>query len=227
VEKIEEEASRHNLRVIYDAAHAFGVMHRGRSLLSYGDASILSFHATKIFHTIEGGAIVFRKKEQADRARLMINFGISDYDKIDSLGINAKMNEFQAAMGLCLLDDMGEIIASRKLIWERYLSAFEELAPISLQWHNPFCSYNYTYFPVLLSSESEMLKCRDALTESGISPRRYFYPSLNTLNYITELTSCPVSESISSRILCLPIYQGLDSGVQEKIIAIVTETASR
>ncbi|MBE0675904.1 MAG: DegT/DnrJ/EryC1/StrS family aminotransferase [Bacteroidales bacterium] len=227
VEKIGEVASRHNLKVIYDAAHAFGVMYKGRSLLSYGDASILSFHATKIFHTIEGGAIVFRQKEHADRARLMINFGISGYDKIDTLGINAKMNEFQAAMGLCVLDDMADIIESRKHIWERYFSAFKPVTGITLQEHNPGCSYNYTYFPVLFSTDSEMLKCRDTLKESDIFPRRYFYPSLNTLSYLAGHSQCATSESVSSRILCLPIYQGLDKGVQEKIIAIVTENAGR
>jgi dTDP-4-amino-4,6-dideoxygalactose transaminase len=227
VEKIEEEASRRHLKVVYDAAHAFGVMYKGKSLLSFGDASVLSFHATKIFHSIEGGAIVFKEKEHADRARLMINFGISDYDKIDSLGINAKMNEFQAAMGLSVLDDMALIIESRKLIWERYFSAFKYLTTISMQEHNPLCSYNYTYFPALFISESEMLKCRNALKESGIFPRRYFYPSLNTLPYLTEHSRCANSESVSSRILCLPVYQGLDSAVQEKIITIVTETTSR
>jgi len=225
VEVIEKIARMNNLKVVYDAAHAFGVKYKGESILKWGDASVLSFHATKIFHTIEGGAIIFKEKEHADKARLMINFGIADYDKIDTLGINGKMNEFQAAMGLCLLDDIDEIIGQRKEIWEKYRSSFESSGKVFLQEHNGNCSYNYTYFPVLFKDEKTLLECRNKMKSLAIFPRRYFYPSLNKLPYIDGTWECPVSESTSERILCLPIYPGLEPSVQGKIISIINETA--
>ncbi|MDX9928767.1 MAG: DegT/DnrJ/EryC1/StrS family aminotransferase [Bacteroidales bacterium] len=227
VDRIQEEASKHGLKVIYDAAHAFGVRYGGKSILSFGDASVLSFHATKIFHTIEGGAIIFREKEHADRARLMINFGISDYDRIDMLGLNAKMNEFQAAMGLCILDDIDGLIESRRPVWERYHTSFASLPGVFLQAHNEACSRNYTYFPVLFSNEEVMMECRRRMQAAGIFPRRYFYPSLNTLNYLRETKQCVNSESVAGRILCLPVYPDLSREAQNKIIGIVKETADR
>ena len=225
VEEIEKVASANNLKVVYDAAHAFGVKYKGKSILLHGDASVLSFHATKIFHTIEGGAIVFREKKDADAARLLINFGISGYDKIDTLGINAKMNEFQAAMGLCILDDIETIIAQRKEIWERYSGALSDTGKVAMQDRNADCSFNYTYFPVLFGAEKNLLECKHKMESLGIFPRRYFYPSLNTLTYLNDRVKCAISEQTASRILCLPIFPGLDKGAQEKIIRIINETA--
>ena len=225
VERIDKIARDKNLMVVYDAAHAFGVKHKGKSILLHGDASVLSFHATKIFHTIEGGAIVFRRKKHADAARLLINFGISGYDKIDTLGINAKMNEFQAAMGLCVLDDIDTIISQRKEIWERYHDRLSREGKVTLQNHNGDCTFNYTYFPVVFGSEKNLLESKHKMESLGIFPRRYFYPSLNTLGYLDERVKCTISERTASTILCLPIFPGLEAAAQEKIIRIINETS--
>lgn len=217
-----ELAAERSLRVIYDAAHAFGVRSGEKSVLNYGDASILSFHATKIFHTIEGGAIIFRNEEDYHKAKLMINFGISGYDKVDLLGINCKMNEFQAAMGLAVLDEFESLHQLRRFLWEQYRLAFTGLPGIQLQKNNLLFENNYSYFPVVFESEEKLMDIRDRLNAVDIFPRRYFYPSLNNLCYIGEPQSCPVSESLASRILCLPLYAGLDPGDQQQIIQLIT-----
>ncbi|MDP2423647.1 MAG: DegT/DnrJ/EryC1/StrS family aminotransferase [Bacteroidales bacterium] len=224
IEAINEICTKYNIKIIYDAAQAFGVKYKDSSIINKGDASILSFHATKIFHTIEGGAIVFREKKHYENAKLLINFGISGYEKVDILGINAKMNEFQAAIGLCILDDIDDIIAERKKIWERYFQSFENSENLTLQKLNADCSNNYTYFPLVFKSEADLLGIKDALNSKDINPRRYFYPSLNRLRYIDNPVSCENSESIASRILCLPIFPGLDSDIQQRIINTVIET---
>ncbi len=216
-------AEERGLRVVYDAAHAFGVFAGEESVLNYGDASILSFHATKIFHTIEGGAVIFRKEEDYHKARLMINFGISGYDRVDQLGINCKMNEFQAAMGLAVLDEFESLHQLRRLLWERYRLAFNGLQNIRLQKTGPLFENNFSYFPVVFESEEKMMEIRNRLNAADIFPRRYFYPSLNNLCYIGESQSCPVSESLASRILCLPLYAELDPADQQRIIHTITE----
>lgn len=222
VEEIEKLAKSYALKVVYDAAHAFGVSYEGRSILNYGDISTLSFHATKVFHTIEGGALIINNKKLYDKARKVIDFGIDGPDHIPYLGINAKMNEFQAAMGLCILDDIEKIQSSRQNIYNRYVDAFRLEARIILQSHNNKCSYNYSYFPIILEDEGSMLKVRELLRREDIMPRRYFYPSLDQLNYI-DSEFMPVSNSISSRILCLPMYDSLEVNDQKRIIQTVKE----
>ncbi len=222
VEKINELANDNNLKVIYDAAHAFGVDHEGNSLLSYGDISIISFHATKLFHTIEGGAMIINDDNLYKQAKLMINFGIDGPDSVASLGINAKMNEFQAAMGLAIIDDMPAIIQHRKKIFDRYhneLSSF-----LAFQEQNSKSSQNFSYFPVLFKSENELLNVIKKLNEQDIYPRRYFYPSLDQLPYSTGTIIMQHSRDIAKRILCLPIYQDLEYTDQTKIINIICES---
>ena len=226
IDAIERIAQNHNLKTIYDAAHAFGVHYKGKSILNYGDASILSFHGTKVFHTIEGGAIIFKNKKHLDAARLMINFGIPGYDQVSDLGINCKMNEFQAAMGLCVLDDMEFIHNSRKNVWEKYTDSFKSFRSVSLQKQNESSSLNYSYFPVILDSEDLLFKLRDALLKKDISPRRYFFPSLEQLPYVKSGQQVPVSASIAERILCLPIYPDLEPSVQDSIIETVSKIIS-
>jgi len=221
--KIEQICHENGLRLIFDAAHAFGVNFDGRSILNFGDASILSFHATKIFHTIEGGAIIFREKKDYDQAKMMINFGIADYDKVDILGINCKMNEFQAAMGLSVLDGFETAMSYRKQVWERYFDAFENSENVTLQSLNDGCNKNYSYFPVVFRNEEILKGLVAAMKRDDIFPRRYFYPSLNTLNYLPEYHECKNSESLASRILCLPIYTGLGKNDQDRIIRIIKE----
>ncbi|AKB23272.1 DegT/DnrJ/EryC1/StrS aminotransferase family protein [Methanosarcina sp. WH1] len=219
VEKIENIAQKYGLKTIYDGAHAFGVQYNGESLLSYGDATILSFHATKLFHTIEGGAIIFKNKKDLERAKLMINFGINGPDSIAELGINAKMNEFQAAMGLCVLDEMDTILEQRSEIWSCYENALKD--HVKLQKRNSQCNNNYSYFPVLFESEEKLMEVKNAMNAAGINPRRYFYPSLDTLEYLQPHAPQTESRDIASRIMCLPIYSGLRTEDTELIIMTV------
>lgn len=201
-DKIEAVAKKHNLKVIYDAAHAVGVTHKGRSLLSYGDISISSFHSTKLFHTIEGGCLIVKDKGISDKVELIKRFGHEDDDHF-MLGINGKANEFQAAMGLCNLKYIDEIMSKRREVIELYDkllgNRFERPRPKNLS------SYNYAYYPILTKNEKELLSIFSKLNMQNVFPRRYFYPSLNTLPYLSNKQSCPISEDVSSRILCLPL----------------------
>lgn len=221
IDAIGQIAQNHDLKIIYDAAHAFGVKYKNKSILLYGDASILSFHGTKVFHTIEGGAIVFKDKKHLEAARLMINFGIPGYDQISELGINCKMNEFQAAMGLCVLDDLEIILASREKVWANYMSAFKRQKSITLQTQNDLSSQNYSYYPIILDSQDILLELKEALLKKDIAPRRYFYPSLEQLPYVQPGQHVPNSASIAQRILCLPIYPNLEPSIQDSIIETV------
>ena len=223
VQELETICRENKLKLIFDAAHAFNVNDGERNILTYGDASTLSFHATKIFHTIEGGAIILRNEEQYHKAKLLINFGISSYDKVDLPGINCKMNEFQAAMGLAVLDEFEQLSLRRKNVWERYWASFSAMEHIQLQKLNTRFGNNYSYFPVVFDSEKQLLDIKTKLNNEEIYPRRYFYPSLNELDYLDHTASCPVSESLSLRILCLPMFPDLDETDQDRIIRIVSE----
>ncbi|MET4001088.1 DegT/DnrJ/EryC1/StrS family aminotransferase [Marinobacterium sp. MBR-109] len=220
VEAIDSIAARHSLKVVYDASHAFGVRFKQQSLLSYGDAATLSFHATKLFHTIEGGAIVFKHKEDLERAKKLINFGITGPERIEELGINAKMNEFQAAMGLCLLDEIEANLHARAAVKARY----DECLPSSLQRQKRHAeaSVNHAYMPVVFESETQALAVKKRLSEFGITARRYFYPSLDQVNLgISSEKSMCVSRDIASRILCLPVYAELSELDQKSIVNMI------
>lgn len=222
VMKIQQIANTHNVKVIYDAAHAFGVKLLGEPLLLHGDCSTLSFHATKLFHTAEGGAVISKNPEVARRAYLMKQFGHLGEDNYLDIGINAKMSELHAAMGLCVLPKVNEIIAYRRecATWyDEQLDSRLLQRPVSLA----SLEYNYAYYPVIFSSQEVMTKVRRGLFDNGVGPRRYFYPSLNTLPYLSpELKRpCPVSENIASRVLCLPLYVGLDKAAVEVICDVI------
>ena len=218
VEKIQEIAEKHGLKVIYDAAHAFGCRYKGKSLLSYGDISTCSFHATKVFHTIEGGACITNNKEIYDKLQSIKNFG-SVNGNYDNVGINGKITEFNAAMGLANFKYIKEIIEERKEICETYDKILEGKVVRPKVVEN--LEYNYIYYPIILKDEEETLKVIDALHKNEINPRRYFYPSLNTLKYIENKGNCPISEDISKRALCLPLYNGLTKEEVIKIGSIV------
>lgn len=222
VEKITNIAKRNNLKVIYDAAHAFNVKYKGTSVLNYGDISTLSFHATKLFHSIEGGALIINDDTLIEKARFLINFGIKNEESIPNLGTNAKMNEFEAAMGLCMLDEMEGITKSRKALIEIYEKELKGL--VKFQAKNKDSEENYSYFPIVLKDGKERLRVQKELSEKNIFPRRYFYPSLDTLNYIEPKQMMPNSRSISSRILCLPLYPELSLDDQKTIIDTIKET---
>ncbi|GAB3856354.1 DegT/DnrJ/EryC1/StrS family aminotransferase [Hymenobacter terrigena] len=204
---IKEIAARHNLKVIYDGAHAFGARVYGRPLLSYGDLATCSFHATKLFHTTEGGAIVMNDEELARKVWLYKSFGHIG-DDYYTLGVNGKNSEFHAAMGLCNLPRVPEFIHQRKQISDTYMA---ELVGLDLQYPaptEPSLEYNQAYFPIVFATEAKMLQVKEHLAAHDINTRRYFFPSLNQLPYHTG-AACPVSEDISRRVLCLPFYQEL------------------
>ena len=221
VEEIEQIANKHNLKVIYDAAHAFDVKYKDKSVLNYGDISTLSFHATKLFHTIEGGALIINDDNLVQKARYLINFGIENPESIPHLGTNAKMNEFEAAMGLCVLDDIEEIKEKRKIISKVYKKELKDL--VVFQEQNKNASENYSYVSIVFKNEQELLKVQKALNHKNIFPRRYFYPSLDTLEYIEPKQECKISRDISRRILCLPIYAEFEKDEQNLIINTIIE----
>ncbi len=216
--KIKEIAEKHHLKIIYDGAHAFGCEYLKKSLLSYGDISTCSFHATKLFHTIEGGAIISNDDELYKKIDLMKRFG-HIYDDHRILGINAKASEFQAAMGLCNIENIYEIIENRKKTYEIYINSLKNV--IYIPEINDNLKYNYAYFPVLFETEELLKKIVTSLNKEDIFPRRYFFPSLNKLPYLQDKAICQNSENISSRILCLPIYYGIKELEIKKICEII------
>ena len=221
VEAIQSIADKYKLKVIYDAAHAFGSEYKDQSVLNFGDVSTLSFHSTKLFHTIEGGAVITNDDELAKKVRLMINFGISSPTSIDSVGTNAKMNEFEAAMGLCVLDEIDIIRQRREDIWQVYTNELSNI--VEMQQWNEHGKNNCAYAPVLFENENQLLKIEAKLKENNILPRRYFYPSLDTLSYLNSKQICNNSRDIASRILCLPIYPNLEKENIKRILKIIKD----
>jgi dTDP-4-amino-4,6-dideoxygalactose transaminase len=222
VEAIEALAKKYGLKVIYDAAHSFGVNYKGKSVFAYGDVSTCSFHATKIFHTGEGGCMVSQNQELHDKLFYHHNFGHDGPLAFQGLGINAKMSELQAAMGLSVFPYFTEILAQRKRCVELYISLLKD-APLSFLEIRANTEWNYSYFPVLFPSETFLLKTIEALASENIFPRRYFYPSLNHLPYVDK-QDMPVSESTSRRIACLPLFHSLENSAIEQICTIIKNT---
>ena len=222
IEQIAALAAKYNLKVIYDGAHAFGAEYNGRAVLDYGDVSTCSFHATKVFHTVEGGCLTTPDDELATKIQHYRTFGHRN-DDYYSMGINAKNSEFHAAMGLCVLPKVDELIAARKVLFDQYNSLLD-FERISRPVLSPgMTRYNYAYYPVVLASEQALLNVTDALAAEGVVPRRYFYPSLNTLPFVKNAQSCPVSEDIARRVLSLPFYPGLAEADVTRICQLVNE----
>ena len=214
VEAIQKIADKHGLKVIYDAAHTFGSFYKGKALASYGDVSTLSFHATKLFHTIEGGACIVKEKTVSEKLELEKRFGHQG-DEHFCLGINAKQDEFNAAMGLANFSHLDEIIVARKHIVELYDSLLS--GKVRRPKMQDGLRYNYAYYPVVFENEKELLSAFERLAKMDIFPRRYFYPSLNQLPYLQKYYPCPVSEDITTRIACLPLYVGLQDADVKRI----------
>lgn len=224
VEEIQRIATKHKLKVIYDAAHAFGVEYKGVSLLNYGDISTLSFHATKLFHTVEGGGITTNDDELAHRIAYMRNFGHKGQEEFWGLGINGKSSEFHAAMGLCMFPQINNILETRKKLSALYDKYIDDMKlPVQRPVIPAHTNYNYAYYPVVFQTEKKLLSVKDNLVAAYIYPRRYFYPSLHTLPYITSKQSLPVSESISTRVLCLPLFHELTQDNIRRICHIIAE----
>ena len=223
IEAINDIAQKYNLKIIYDAAHCFGVKYKNNYLVNYGDASIISFHATKLFHTVEGGALITPHNEIAHRFCYMRNFGHNGEENFFGIGINGKNSEIHAAMGLCILDDIEKILAKRKAQFLKYYNFFEKyIHEIQLLTIRENTEYNYAYSPIVLPNEELLTKIKNKLNQNNIFPRRYFYPSLNTLKYI-RYKKLPVCESISKRILCLPMYYELSDKEIDMICDLIYE----
>jgi dTDP-4-amino-4,6-dideoxygalactose transaminase len=220
IDAIEKIAEKHNLKVIYDAAHCFGTKYKGKSVFEYGDISTTSFHATKLFHTIEGGAVFTKSPEILAKLAYLRNFGHKTPDSFWDIGINAKNSEFHAAMGLCNLKHIDAIMASRKKQSEYYQHILSNLK-IKTPEITPQTDYNYSYYPVLFESETQLLKSEELLNLNKIFPRRYFKPSLNTLSYVQNEGKCPISESYSDRTICLPLFYDLSSEEQDMIARLL------
>ncbi len=220
VDAISLISEKYNIPVIYDAAHAFAVSYKGKSILNYGYASSLSFHATKLFHTIEGGALVTKHAAVQKQIELLRNFGHNGPEVFDAVGVNGKNSEFHAAMGHCNLVHIDSILEQRKEQYQLYLTELNNT--LQFQKVNHHTDYNYAYMPVVFASEEQALLVKSKLEENFISPRRYFYPSLNSLDIFKDYrTACPHAESIASRILCLPLYHELTDDSIIKIAGII------
>jgi dTDP-4-amino-4,6-dideoxygalactose transaminase len=223
VAALEDIARRHRIKVIYDAAHAFGSTLRTKPLAAYGDVSVVSFHATKLFHSVEGGVVVTDDDEVARKLRLHRSFGHIGDDYL-AVGTNAKNSEFHAAMGLCMLPRVSELIALRKTLSEQYDHLLAQLPLTRPQPVATGLNYNYAYYPVIFPTEAALLGAKKALEMADIVPRRYFFPSLNRLPYRLG-EPCPVSEDVAARVLCLPLSHEVTESVQCQIADILKRMA--
>lgn len=219
IEEIETIAKKNNLKVIYDAAHCFGVTYKGKSIFEYGDVSTCSFHATKLFHTGEGGAIFANDDNLYNKLFHHHNFGHVGPYSITSLGINAKMSELQAAMGLAVFPYLEQIVKNRQEVCEFYDNSldFSKLSRLKIRSE---VNWNYSYYPVLFESEEILTKVVLELNENKIFPRRYFYPSLESLPYI-QSHNCTIAKNVSKRVLCLPLFHDLSINFLREIVNIV------
>lgn len=212
IEEIEKIANKHNLKVIYDASHCFDVEYKNESLLNFGDCSTLSFQATKVFQTIEGGAIVTNDAKLKELTNQMRYFGFKqDKSDVNTIGINAKMNEFQAAMGLLNLEEIDTWINLRKQLFKSYVENFKNISSLKLQKMNPnLTKHNYTYFPIVLETNEMREKVYTHLLESKINTRKYFFPLITSFTRYISKDATPKAFDIANRILCLPLYPDLD-----------------
>ena len=229
IEEIERIAHKYGLKVLYDAAHTFGETYKGQGIGNFGDASCFSFHATKVFNTIEGGAVCYRDPDMGRRLYELKNFGIHGPEEVDAVGANAKMNEFCAAMGLCNLRHVDEEIAKRRAVVERYREHLEGVAGLRLNVQQPEVRSNYAYFPVVFdenlfgASRNEVM---DALAQNGIGARKYFYPLTNTFECFHgkyDVDATPVALHMAKRVLTLPLYADLSMEDVDRICKIVLE----
>ena len=225
IERIQKIADKNNLKVIYDAAHAVGVKFKNRSLLEFGDISATSFHATKILNCGEGGGCVTLDKELFDSMNQIRFFGYNEEKEIVNTGFNGKLTEIHAALGIANLPYLEDVLRKRKFIADVYYKNLSDLKSIKFQKINPQ-SYNFSYFPIVLDDSHKALHVLDCLQNESIFARRYFYPSLNTIDSVSSYVSMPVSESISERILCLPCHNDLEIKDLEKITQILRKVLS-
>lgn len=228
MEAIEELAQKYGLKVCYDACHTFGEKYKGKGIGNFGDASCFSFHATKVFNTIEGGAVCFKDKTLGTKLYELKNFGIHDEETVSSVGANAKMNEFQAAMGICNLRHIDSEIEKRKHVDEQYRHRLTNIKGIKLSPINPDVEANYAYFPVVFNEEFGATRNTvfSALEKEGIKARKYFYPLTNTFDCFRgkyDVRRTPEALRISKRILTLPMYADLPLDMVDHICDIILQ----
>ncbi len=219
IEELERISAKYGIPLFFDGAHAFGTTYGGKSVLAYGDISVLSFHATKLFHTVNGGAVFCKSAEGKEKIDRFRNFGHVGVNEFDGVGINAKMCEFHSAMGLLNLEVAADLIDQRRTQWNFYRKGIvgSKLQTIVLSDDE---GYNGAYFPVIFPNASKLQKVIDLATEKGIELRRYFNPSLNRLDYV-KYQACPISEDISERICCLPQYHDLTIKEQIEVLELI------
>lgn len=228
-EKIEAIAKKHGLKVIYDAAHTFGEQYLGRGIGSFGDASIFSFHATKVFNSIEGGCVCYNDEKYGEKLYNLKNFGIHGPEHVDAVGANAKMNEFQAAMGICNLKYLDEMIEQRKHVVELYQSLLEGTEGVTVWKKQDNVVPNYAYFPIVIDEDKYGMnrdELFDELAANDIGARKYFYPLTNEFDAykgMFDSNSTPVAKRIASRVLTLPLYPDLSDEVVKKICSIIAK----
>jgi len=220
VEAIYNIAEKYNLKVIYDGAHAIGSTYKGKSLLEYGDITATSLHATKLLNTAEGGGCITLDKDLYEKLKRIRFFGHDDAKEIIEDGFNGKLTEVHAALGIANLKYYDEVLADRKEKYDLYKNALSENKQLSFQKLN-IGEPNFSYFPVVFDSEKKILEIEKKLNQHNIFPRRYFYPSVNTYTKIVPYQSCPISEDISKRILCLPLYWKIPLDSIQKIIDLI------
>ncbi len=227
VETIEKIAKKYELKVVYDAAHAFGETYKGKSVAQFGDASCFSFHATKVFNTIEGGAVSYKNKNLGAALYDLKNFGIHGPEEVTAVGSNAKMNEFCAAMGICNLRHIDDNIKERKRVAHLYREMLTDVDGLQLNLMDENTEYNYAYFPVIIDEKkfgSSREEVYEALLSEGIVSRKYFYPLTNTFEAFHgkyDVLATPVALHVSKRVLVLPIYPELDENIVRKIAGIL------
>ena len=227
VKKIEEIAKKYNLRVVYDAAHVFGVEIDGQGIGSFGDISMFSFHATKVFNTIEGGGLAYNNSELRDKLEKLKNFGINGPEKVEYVGINAKMNEFQAAMGLCNLRHIDSELKKRKKVYNRYIERLSNVKGIKLPIKQDKVKQNYAYLPVVFDKEifgKSRDEVKEQLEKENIFTRKYFYPVINDYDCYSNMydsNDTPIAKKISERVLTLPMYADLKIDDVDRICNII------
>lgn len=231
IEEIQRIADKYNLKVIYDAAHTFGESYKGSGIGNFGDISCFSFHATKVFNSIEGGCVTFKDKAFGKKLYQLKNFGIKNEEVIDGVGANAKMNEFCAAMGICNLRHVDEEIKKRKAVVERYRSKLSDIPGIKLNQEQKDVVSNYAYFPIIVK-EDVFGKNRDQIHEelvrNGIITRKYFYPitsAFDCYKNLFDIKETPIALEVSKSVLTLPLYSDLDEAVIDKICSIIVKMA--
>lgn len=223
IEKIKQIADKYHLKIIYDAAHAFGEKYKEQSIASFGDITMFSFHATKVFNSIEGGALSYNNSDLQKKLNLIKNFGISGPESVEMIGTNAKMNEFQAAMGICNLRYFEREVQIRKSLLETYNKILNEHKGIRIVLPNQDISSNYSYCPVIFDSPFNRDKVYNKLLNEEIYPRKYFFPTINDLQCYAHLNpiSTPVSSEFSNKILTLPLHSSLKTDDIQRICKVI------